>query len=134
LLFPLFVSLFGGVELPGEPERDFDELNLLSERDEPRLTTPEVADLIRRAGIQAPTDPATRTAVVRSMRTAAEKRIAGVTENKRRRHYGHAASLALACAQVDRSTNGTKWLEGIRDEYRRYPALQRELGGRKGRA
>ena len=59
--------------------------------------------------------------------------VAGVTENKRRRHYGHAASLALACAQVDGSTSGTKWLEGIRDEYRRYPALQRELGGRKGR-
>ena len=134
LLFPLFVSLLGGVELPGEPERDFDALSLLSERDEPRLTTPEVADLIRRAGIQAPTDPATRAAVVKSMRTAAEKRIAGVTEKKRRRHYGHAASLALACAQVDSSTNGTKWLEGIRDEYRRYPALQRELGGRKGRA
>jgi hypothetical protein len=93
-----------------------------------------VADLIRLAGIQAPTEPARRAAAIKSMRTAAEKRIAGVTENKRRRHYGHAASLALACAQVDGSTAGTKWLEGIRDEYRRYPALQRELGGRKGRA
>jgi hypothetical protein len=71
--------------------------------------------------------------MLNSMRTAAEKRIAGVTENKRRRHYGHAASLALACAQVDGTAVGTKWLEGIRDAYRRYPALQRELGGRKGR-
>ena len=134
LLFPLFISLLGGIDLPDEPARDCDELSLLSDRDEPRLDTPEVADLIRLAGIQAPTEPARRAAVIKAMHTAAEKRIAGVTENKRRRHYGHAASLALACAQVDRSTNGTKWLEGIRDEYRRYPALQRELGGRKGRA
>lgn len=106
----------------------------VSDRDEPRLATPEVTDLIRLAGVQAPTDPAKRAVVIRSMRAAAEKRIAGVTENKRRRHYGHAASFALACAQVDSSTTGTKWLEGIRDEYRRYPALQRELGGRKRRA
>lgn len=134
LLFPVFVSLLGGVELPGEPGRDLDELSLLSDRDEPRLAMPEVIDLSRLAGIQSPTDPATREAVIKSLRTAVEKRIAGVTENKRRRHYGHAASLALACAQVDSSTAGTQWLEGIRDEYRRYPALQRELGGRRGRA
>ncbi len=134
LLFPLFISLLGGIELPDEPARDYDELSLLSDRDEPRLDTPEVADLIRLAGIQAPTERARRAAVIKAMRAAAEKRIAGVTENKRRRHYGHAASLALACAQVDSSTMGTKWLEDIRDEYRRYPALQRELGGRKGRA
>ena len=62
------------------------------------------------------------------MRIAAEKRIAGVTANKRRRLYGHAAALALACAQVDGSTTGTNWLEEIRKEYRRYPALQREFG------
>lgn len=57
-----------------------------------------------------------------------------VEAGERRRHYGHAASLALACAQVDSSNTGTKWLDSIRDEYRRYPALQRELGGRNGRA
>jgi hypothetical protein len=134
LLFPLFISFLGGIELLDEPARDDDELSLLSNRDEARLVTPEVTNLVGLAGIQAPTEPATRAAVIKSMRTAAEKRIAGVTENKRRRHYDHAASLALACAQVDSSTTGTKWLEGIRDEYRHYPALQRELGGRKGRA
>ena len=134
LLFPLFISLLGGIELPDESARAYDELSLLSDRDKPQLATPGVADLIRLAGIQAPSHPATRAAVIKSMRTAAEKRIAGVTENQRRRHYGHAASLALACAQVDGSAGGTAWLEGIRDKYRRYPALQRELGGRKGRA
>lgn len=134
LLFPLFVSLLGGIELPNDPARDYDDLSLLSDRGEPRLATPKLADLIGLAGVQAPTDPEARASVIRSMRSAAEKRIAGVTENKRRRHHGHAASLALACAQVDGSTAGTKWLDGIRDEYRRYPALQRELRGRKGRA
>ncbi len=44
-----------------------------------------------------------------------------------------AASLALACAQVDGSTTGSKWLDSIRDEYRRYPALRRELSGPSGR-
>ena len=133
LLFPLFVSLLGGAELPGEPVRDYDELMPLSDGDEPRLATPEVADLIRLAGIRAPTEPATRAAVIESMRAAAGKRIASATENKRRRHYAHAASLALACAQVDGSTTGSKWLDSIRDEYRRYPVLRRELSGASGR-
>jgi hypothetical protein len=134
LLFPRFVGLLGGIELPGEPARDHDDLSLLADRDEHRLTTPEVAELIDLAGVRAPRDAATRGAIIKAMRTAAEKRIAGVTENKRRRHYGHAASLALACAEVDSSGESTKWLEGIREEFRRYSALQRELGGRSGRA
>jgi hypothetical protein len=68
-----------------------------------------------------------------AMRKAAEKRIAGVTEKKRRRYYGHAASLALVCAQLDRTADGMQWFADIRDEYRRYPALQRELGAGKHR-
>lgn len=100
----------------------------------PRLATPEVADLIRLADVRAPSDAATREANIKAMHTAAEKRISGVTENKRRRHYGHTASLALACAQVDGPATGTRWLDDIRDEYRRYPALQRGLGRRRGRA
>jgi tetratricopeptide (TPR) repeat protein len=133
LLYPLFVSLLGGAELPPGPVPVFDDLSLLAELDEPRLATPEVATLVRLAEVRAPGDAATRAAIVKAMRTAAEKRIAGVTENKRRRHYGHAASLALACEQVDGSAAGTKWLDGICDDYRRYPALQHELGGRRGR-
>ena len=133
LLFPLFASLLGGVELPGDTARDYDDLSLLADHDEPRLTTPEVVDLIDLAAIGAPIDAATRSTIIDAMRTAAEKRVAGVTENKCRRHYGHAASLALACAQVDGSAQGNKWLDDIRDEYRRYPALRRELLGRGGR-
>ena len=64
------------------------------------------------------------------MRTTTEQRLAGISENQCRRLYGHAASLAFACAHVDSPNTGTQWLEGMRNEYRRYPALQRELGGR----
>ena len=65
--------------------------------------------------------------MIKAMRKAAEKRIAGVTENKRRRHYRHAADLVLACARIEDSAETTRWLTAIRDGYRRYPALQREL-------
>ena len=73
-------------------------------------------------------DTKTRAAVMRAaMRKATEKRIAGVIDNKRHRHYRHAASLALACAEIDDSAETAGWLATIRDRYRRYPALQREL-------
>ena len=79
------------------------------------------------AGIDKVEDSSARTAMLKSMQKAAEKRLDGVTENKRRRHYGHAASLAAACMAVDETNNSSKWFAAIRDEYRRYPALQREL-------
>jgi hypothetical protein len=128
LLFPLFVRVLGGAALPDVSVRDHDEPGLSANRKGPRLSTPAVDDLIELAAPQAPSDATTRAAMVRAMRAAAEKRLAGVTENKRRRHYGHAASLALACAQVDESAGGRRWLEAIRDACRRFPALRRELG------
>ena len=131
LLFPLFCGLLGRVEPPTEPARDFDELNALAD-DEPRLSTPEVGELIELAGVGAPDDSKTRTAVLRAMRTAAEKRIKGVTGHQRRRHYSHAAALAVACVRVDDSRETAAWLATIRDTYRRYPALQRELARRGG--
>ncbi len=60
------------------------------------------------------------------MRKAAEKRIAGVIQNKRRRHYGYAAGLALTCVRIDPGGSGA-WMAKIRSEYKRYRALQREL-------
>ncbi len=133
LLFPLFVSLFGEFELRAEPAHDFDELNVPADPDEPALATPEVPVLLALARVAAPNDAKTRAALMKAMRKAAEKRIAGVTENKRRGHYGHAASLALACAQVDGSAEAAQWLAALRDEYRRYPALQQEFGRHGGR-
>ena len=133
LLFPLFCYLFGGIELPTEAARDYDELSLMPARDEQQQDTPEIAMLVQLADVAASIDSRTRTAVLKAMRRAAEKRIAGVTENKRRRHYGHAASLALLCAQIDATPEAAAWLAAIRDRYRRYPALQRELSRGEGR-
>lgn len=130
LLFPLFCTLLGGVELPTEGARDFDEASPMFAFGEPRLETPEIGMLLHQAGVTAATDSKTRAAVLEAMRKAAARRIEGVTGNKRRRHYGHAATLALACAQVDGSPEAASWLAAIRDEYRRYPALQRELDPR----
>ena len=68
-----------------------------------------------------------RVAVLKAMRTAAEKRIEGVTEKKRRRYYGHAASLAAAYVAVDGSKASSDWMTGILGKYRRFPAFQREF-------
>ena len=127
LLFPLFVSLLSEVGFPGETTSDYDESDVFLDRDEPRLRTPKVVDLLELANVAGPDDTDIRVAVMRAMRKAAEKRIAGITANKRRRHYRHAASLALACAQIDESAETAGWLATIRDRYRRYSALQREL-------
>lgn len=61
-----------------------------------------------------------------AMRKAAEKRIASVIEEKRRRHYAHAAELAVTYLRID-PTAGSAWMTNIRRKYNRYPALQREL-------
>jgi hypothetical protein len=63
-----------------------------------------------------------------AMRKAAEKRVAGVLEEKRRRAYGHAAKLVLVCAALDTTAETAEWVAGIRHAYRRFPAFQAELG------
>jgi hypothetical protein len=60
-------------------------------------------------------------------REAVQKRIEELTKHKRRNHYDHAASLAAACVAVDKSSTTSAWLAAIRNKYRRFPALQREL-------
>ena len=134
LLFPLFCRMLGstiqdlGLDTGYRGHRDFDELEMIGrDRDEPRLHSPSVEDVLAFAGIDKVRDSSTRTAMLKSMQKTAEKRLDGVTENKRRRYYGHAASLAAACMAVDETNNSPKWFAAIRDEYRRYPALQREL-------
>jgi hypothetical protein len=87
---------------------------------------PNAAELLRSAGIES-IPPAARNAVLAAMRGAAEKRLAGVTEEKRRRHYGHPAALVAACLECDRSKDAMRWLAAIRERYRRFPALGREL-------
>jgi len=114
---------------------DLDELEWRSaDSDEPRLAAPTVHEIIELAGVEPPLQASDRNAVLLAMCTAAEKRLTGVTEKKRRRYYGHAAQLVAACADVDQTPDTSQWVAGIRDEYRRYPALQRELNSHLGRA
>lgn len=127
LLFPLFGSLLAGTRFDAASARAFDELGAMSERDEAQLATPEVAALIELAGVTAPESERSRAAVLGAMRMAAEKRIAGVTENRRRGQYEHAAVLVLTCVRIDPTPESKAWLAAIRERYRRYPALQREL-------
>jgi len=88
--------------------------------------------LLKLAGVTGPGEGRARTAMLAAMRNAAERRIQAVTGSKRRRHYGHAAALALACGTIDPTPEGRDWPAALRQTYRRYPALQRELSGAGG--
>lgn len=127
LLFPLFTSFLSGTPFDAAGARDFEEIRTISESNAPRLAIPEIASLIALTDVTVPEN--NREAILDAMRRAAEKRIAGVTKNKRRRHYSHAAGLALTCVRID--PNGSAaWMTRIRSDYKRYPALQRELAER----
>ncbi|MEE9385022.1 MAG: hypothetical protein V3V08_16580 [Nannocystaceae bacterium] len=127
LIFPLFCTVLGGLTSFEIESRDLDDLSSPADLDEPRLLTPQIPALLEQAAVATPPDSKTRTAVFKAMRKTAEKRIEGVTENKRRRHYEHAASLAAACIVVDKTPAAAAWMASLRDEYRRFPALQREF-------
>jgi hypothetical protein len=136
LLFPVFTRLLGGkkratsprTELMAHRGMDLGELEAMTaDEDEPRLVAPEVDQLLDEAGIDGFPSPAARSAVIAAMRKAAESRLAGVTEQKRRRHYGHAADLVGACVSCDPSTEMARWLAALRAEHKRFPALRAEL-------
>lgn len=128
LLFAIFTSLLTDAPLEATSADDFEDFSAMSEQNEPRLATPETASLIDLSGIVSPQGGSDRAAMLNAMRKAAEKRIAGVTENKRRRHYAHAATLAMTCMRIDPG-GSSAWMAKIRSDYRRYPALQHELAG-----
>jgi hypothetical protein len=136
LLFPLFQRLLGGagteasreLDLISLRDMDADELEWMTDdREEPRLDAPGVYEIVQLAGTGETSGDKARTAVLHAMRKAAEKRVAGVIQNKRRRHYDHAAKLVATCAALDSSPETVSWVAGVRDKYRRYPAFQREL-------
>ena len=105
-----------------------DELELMTgDNDEPRLSTRAIEQILRTAGIDAIPKAEAMGAVLVAMRKAAENRLAGVTDQKRRRHYGHAAELVAVCLGSDRSPATARWVESVRTEYQRFPALRAEL-------
>ncbi len=133
LLFPLFTRFLGGKhEASTEPMlhrgMDLEELEAMTaDEDEPLLAAPDVHQILELAGISGIANPSTRSAVVAAMRQAAESRLAGVTGQKRRRHYGHAVELVGACVSCDPSPNTARWAAALRAEYKRFPALRAEL-------
>jgi hypothetical protein len=134
VLFPLFRHLLEGDEgsskslavLAGYADADAIEL-LTTLPDAPRIASARIADIVHKAGLEPIGDRGVRSVVLAAMRAAAEKRIAGVTEHKRRRHYGHAASLVAACLACDPSPDARSWVSDIRARHRRFTALRAEL-------
>jgi hypothetical protein len=109
---------------------DIEELELMTADDDdeqPCLAAPEVDQILRQAGIDGPPNAADWSGAPAAMRKAAARRLAGVTEQKRRSHYGHAADLVAACVGCDPSGETARWVVPLRAEYRRLPALRAEL-------
>lgn len=142
LIFPMFCRLLGNDSLSDQVRRfgleaedhRYDDMfahdgSILDEEVEaPRLKNPTATDVLSMTPATSVNDESVQAAMLKSMRTAAEKRLNDVTKNKRRRWYEHAALLATACAAVDSSEVSHVWLADIRKKYSRYPALQREFG------
>lgn len=131
LLFPLFQLLLSGknVSLSNAGSgMDIEALDLMTrDQDEPYLAAPEIDQILNQAGANVVADGKAREVVLESMRKAAERRVEGVTGQKRRRHYGHAANLVAICSAIDPSPTTAQWVMRLRDEHRRYPALRAEL-------
>lgn len=134
LLFPLFQNLLAETPATGSFAKggmNTDPLEWMnSDSDQVSLATPGVDELLEIAGIHEQPEISVREALLEAMRRAAENRLAGVVENKRRRHYGHGARLVATCAALGSSTEASDWVAKIRARYRRYPALRRELDER----
>ena len=126
LLIPLFLTHLGS----GDGSIPFPHVDDMPDRwptgNKPRLHTPAIKTLLALAAVDAP-DEKTRSVMIRGMRRAAENRIAGVTANQRRRHYPHAANLAVQCARAHTAGTGGPWLTALINRYNRHPALKREL-------
>ncbi len=143
LLFPLLGRLLGAAPSTGSPSTplasrcgmDIDEPEWMSaDSNEPRLTAPTLDEVVGLAGVEGPVKAADRKVVLRAMRKATEQRLDGVTENKRRRYYAHAAELVAVVTALDPTPACDRWVSGIRANYRRFPALQRELDDQVGPA
>ena len=137
-LFPLFATLLakGDIDtaLLNELEATAgDPLDGLIEADDgaaPRLSTPSVVALIDRAAARTALTDADRDAAIDAMRIASEKRVQGILEHSRRRHYGHAALLIASCvayAPKRRRAELVRWATGLDEQYRRRHAFRAEL-------
>lgn len=125
LLFPLFTRLLGGEYDANPPRAELEALT--ADQDEPRLAAPGVEELLEQAGVSTLSSPVSQRAVLAALRKAAERRLAGVTEQKRRHHYGHAAELVGACVSCAPSPGTARWVAALKAAYARFPALRAKL-------
>jgi hypothetical protein len=93
----------------------------------PPLAVPDLTRLVSAADARVPAGSAARAVLLKALRTAAEKRAAGVTKEKRRRYYEHAVRLIAACAIVDRGPETAQWVAAVRAAYRRFHAMHAEF-------
>jgi hypothetical protein len=101
------------------------------QKQKPPLATPTIAELIDLSASKNTVDIRSRRAMLDAISIAADKRTEGVTGHRRRRHYGHAAMLAVCCFELGSiySTPPTiaKWFTNLRQRYSRYPAFRKHL-------
>jgi hypothetical protein len=100
-----------------------------------KLPTPMVIDVLEQADVRSHVTAKDRAIALDAMRAAASKRTDGVTAEKRRRHYEHAATLVGCCVEAD-PQGSAAWLEALRARTSRFPAYQEALraalgGGRR---
>jgi hypothetical protein len=106
-----------------------DDRAVLEEPGAPRLDTPAVVDVLRAAGVPGTISPAVRSTALEALRTAASLRVEGVLREKRRRHYTHAALLVGCCVELD-PEGSARWVVGVRERGRRFPAFRGVLEDR----
>jgi hypothetical protein len=121
-------ALLAEVDVTGhdllEPFAEVDDVST------PRLPTPSVIALIQRVRQRTPLTDSHGDAAIDAMRMAAEKRVHGLIEKSRRRHYGHAALLVaacVACAPKRRTVDLVRWAVGLDEQYRRRHAFRTQL-------
>ncbi len=140
LLFAAFAGLLAEGKRTGLSTRLLAELDdrirdpfdsIRFDDEEPHLETPSIVSLITKALPATEIDANGRETMLEAMRTAATRRAEGVLDKKRRRVYGHAATLVACCLELAPAAGMqaeiTRWVEDLRSEYHRFRAFQREI-------
>ncbi|MGH7437361.1 MAG: hypothetical protein ACRENE_16915 [Polyangiaceae bacterium] len=141
LIFPAFAWMLANgtptgvtanlVEVLDREPRSLLESSLELQDPSSKLSTPTARAVLDRAGVRSRLTVKDCAAALDAMRTAASKRTDGVTGEKRRRHYEHAAMLVGCCVETDRQGSAA-WLEALRARTSRFPAYQEALRGALG--
>jgi hypothetical protein len=97
----------------------------------PKFTTSSIMELFEVLCPGLKINSRDRVAMLKAMRAAAIKRVEGILGNKRRRYYGHAATLIACCLELAPSVGEQKavtdWVDDVRKKYSRFSAFQAEL-------